>query len=181
MKEKVLYWYYSLWMKWFDYTQWYRALRAKWYARLPKQLSAQQVADAKCRGNEIDAYDREKAKIQSKCTHKKGGWVPMQGSSDEIRQALSKGGNGSQYAVFKHQHIPGDIWVECLRCGKKWKPPIRTEYETEREFYRAVEEYEKAISFETNNHTSTSVLCQFRLNRSLDAGTEYVRKQLATS
>jgi hypothetical protein len=58
---------------------------------------------------------------------------------------------------------------------------MRSDYRNERAFYRAIEEYEAAVNFPTNNTMSTSIQCAFRLNGSHDAGLEYVRKQLANS
>jgi len=102
-------------------------------------------------------------------------------TSDQIGRALRNGNSSQWYAVIKHQHINQDLWVRCQRCGKTWKPPIRASYPTDREFYRAVDEYEWACKLPTNNVTSRSVLCKFRLAGSVDAGTEYVRRQMANS
>lgn len=141
-----------------------------------RRLTEYEVETAKMQGNVLDAEDRARATYQSKCTHKKGGfWRPRD------KGVVYTQGSGSQYAVIKHQHINGDFWIRCLRCGRTWKPPIRADYRNEREFYRAIEEYEAAKNFETNNSTSTSIQCSFRLNGSYDAGLEYIRKQLANS
>ena len=143
---------------------------------LGRRLTEQEIETAKIQGNVLDAEDRARATFQSKCNHKKGGiWTRKDGKLT-FRSACS-----NQYSVMKHQHMNGDIWVRCLRCGRQWKPPIRADFRDERFFYRALEEYETAVNFETNNTMSTSVQCSFILNGSRDAGHEYVRKQLANS
>lgn len=153
----------------------------KYYELLgPQFRTVRQLADARMHGNVLDACDRQRATVQANCNHRKGGIVPLTGTSAQIAKGLYSG-SGSQYSVMKHLHINGDLWIECLRCGKKWKPPIRSDFSTEREFYRAIEEYEAAKKFETNNIQSTSVQCQFRLDGSLDAGHEYYRKLVANS
>lgn len=105
------------------------------------------------------------------CTHKKGGLV-----SPRDQRVLTTGGNAAQYAVMKHQMINGDIWVRCLRCGKTWCPPVEKNFFfdaknrlvapkdgvfNQARFDRAVDEYKRAMMFETNNSMSTSVQCRF--------------------
>lgn len=177
VKDRVSYWYYCVVPTLFPV---YWNLRAKFRSIVPKHVSAKQFQWAKNAGCVIDAYDRERATNQTQCNHRKGGSVPMQGDSAEIKFGLDHG-NATQYAVIKHMHLHGDVWVECLRCGRKWKPPIRSEYETEREFYKAIEEYQKAVDFPTNNVTSSSLQFRFALGKNVPAGNEYVRKQLANS
>lgn len=147
---------------------------------MKSRISAQKERDARTHGLLVDAEQRATATYRAKCNHQKGGWVKLTDSQPSLGEALLKGDSG-QYSVVKHQHINGDIWVQCIRCGKKWKPPIRSEYRTDREYFRAVEEYEEAKEFPTNNKMSTSVQCRFLLNKSMDAGHEYVRKQMANS
>lgn len=141
-----------------------------------RQLTEFEVLTAKNNGTTLDAIDRAVATKQLKCNHKKGGRAVVRLGRVEFTN-----GTGSNYAVRKHQIMNGDFWVDCLRCGKKWRPPIRSEYKNDREFYKAVEEYQTAVDYETNNSTSTSLQFSFALNGSRDAGYEYVRKQLANS
>lgn len=115
-----------------------------------------------------DATDNYRFSV---CTHKKGGTA-----SPRDTRVLSTGGNASQYAVMKHQMINGDIWVRCLRCGKTWAPPVQKNFYfnakgvkvapqdgtfNRAKFEAAVEDYKRAIMFETNNSMSTSVQCRF--------------------
>lgn len=147
---------------------------------MKSRITAQRERDARTHGLLVDAEERAIATYRAKCNHHKGGWVKLTSTSQELADAILKG-DATQYAVIKHQHVNGDIWVSCIRCGKKWKPPIRSDYRTDREYFRAVEEYEQAKEFPTNNRMSTSVQCRFELKGSLDAGHEYVRKQMANS
>jgi len=143
---------------------------------LGRQLTKREIEHAKVIGNVLDSESRKLATDQSKCSHKKGGVWGKKDGKMTFRSTSS-----SRYAVMKHQHMNGDVWVRCLRCGKTWKPPIKSDYWNEQSFYRAIEEYETAVAFETNNTMSTSLQCSFRLNGNSDAGLEYVRKQLANS
>jgi hypothetical protein len=129
------------------------------------------------------------------CTHRKGGMA----SPRDVR-VLSTGGNAAQYAVMKHQMINGDIWVRCLRCGKTWAPPVQKNFYFDdkgrrvapqdgtfnlAKFQAAVEEYKRALMFETNNTMSTSVQCRFtrydpEIGRDVDAADIY-RDNLAST
>ena len=142
------------------------------------QLTASQTQIAKQYGHALNAMDANDAAKKLKCNHQKGGTVVTY--RDGSIEFPSKGWS-NQYAVIKHQHVMGDIWIECLRCGRKWKPPIRSDFKNERTYYKAFEEYEFMKDCPTNNTMSSSVQCNFRLNGSLDAGREYVRKQMANS
>jgi hypothetical protein len=81
-----------------------------------------------------------------------------------------------------------DIWIDCLRCGKKWRPPVQQKFNwferkfrTERFQKYAAElvEYERARDFPTNNVTSSSILCRFTDRKTgLDA-TNQIRKMYA--
>jgi hypothetical protein len=132
-----------------------------------KQLQEDRQAQGQAMRQQ-DAIDKYQ---QNKCTHRKGGTA----SSRDIT-VLATGGNSNQYAVIKHQMINGDIWVRCLRCGKTWAPPVERNFffdETKRSvspadgvfdknrFAAAVEDYKRAVMFETNNSMSTSVQCRF--------------------
>jgi hypothetical protein len=171
---KILYWYlyYRVWRT-------YQRLRKYIDSVCPRLLSAEEILSAKSKGCTLDAIDRESATQQTKCNHLKGGVVESL-SVEAINHALSHG-TDHRYAVIKHQHFNGDIWVSCTRCGRKWKPPIRSEYKNDREFYKAVEEYKVAVDFKTDNKMSTSLQFQFWLDGNCSAGHEYVRKQMANS
>lgn len=93
---------------------------------------------------------------QERCNHRKGG-NGMQGY-------LSGQGDDSQYAVLKHTYAHGDTWVRCLRCGKTWKPPVRTQCESDAEFVTLTAAYKEAINFPTRNVTSTGVVFKFSDN-----------------
>lgn len=117
---------------------------------------------------QTDAIDKYQ---QNKCTHRKGGTA----SSRDI-SVLATGGNSNQYSVIKHQMINGDIWVRCLRCGKTWAPPVERNFFFSADgrlvapadgvfnkdrFKTAIDEYQRATMFETNNSMSSSVQCRF--------------------
>ena len=109
--------------------------------------------------NQLAAIDKAQ---QSRCNHKKGG--------NGAQGVVGGQGDDSQYAVIKHTFGNGDMWVRCLRCGKTWKPPIRSHFAKEEDYLKAVVAYETAINFQTRNVPSSSV--QFRFS---DNG-EYYRK-----
>ena len=144
-------------------------------------ISDIQIEKAKHNGIVLDSITSTTATKQLRCNHQKGGYVKRLSSGPNSLVEFPLKGSSGQYAVIKHQHMHGDIWIECLRCGRRWKPPIRKEFKKDRDFYKAVEEYEGALNFPTNNSMSTSIQCRFMLNGSVDAGTEYVRRQLTAS
>jgi hypothetical protein len=108
---------------------------------------------------QLSANDRA---MQKRCNHKKGG--------NGANGVVAGQGDDSQFAVLKHTFGNGDMWVRCLRCGKTWKPPVRTDFSDEALFLKSVVEYETAINFQTRNVPSGSV--QFRFS---DNG-DYYRK-----
>ena len=124
------------------------------------ERDAQSIANAKTRGCCLAQQDRGQVQKQRNCNHRKGGIIQNIKDPASIAAGLSHG-NGSQYAVIKHQMINRDIWVRCLRCGKWWKPPCRSEYNLDRDYWKAMFEYEEALEFPTNNTMSGSVLCNF--------------------
>lgn len=139
-----------------------------------------QIAEAQRRmavlnGETLDAIDRQRASYQNRCNHMKGGVVRPSNNMQSIAEGLLKG-SGSQYSVRKHMMMNRDIWVDCLRCGKKWRPPVRGEFKSDREFYRAIEEYDRAVAFPTNNVMSSSILCQFTDPKTGRDANEQVRK-----
>jgi hypothetical protein len=95
--------------------------------------NSEQLETARIYGRTLTEMDRRTAHRQTNCDH----------------------------SVIKHQFTHGDIWVRCLRCGKWWKPPIRSQYKQDRDFWRAMFEYEEAVNFQTNNTMSSSVQCKF--------------------
>jgi hypothetical protein len=129
------------------------------------------------------------------CTHRKGGTA----SARDVR-VLSTGGNSVQFAVIKHQMINGDIWVRCLRCGKTWAPPVEINFFfdsrgvqvapadgvfSKEKFQKAIDEYQRACMFETNNSMSTSVQCRFskidaETGKIIDAADDY-RQSIAST
>ena len=131
----------------------------------------------------------------SVCTHKKGGTAHARDT-----RCLTTGGNGSQYAVIKHQMINGDIWVRCLRCGKTWNPPVESNFYFDdkgnsvapndgkfdkEKFNTAHKEYIQATMFETNNSMSGSVQVRFsRYDKSsgkIVDGADVYRENIASS
>ena len=127
---------------------------------LQESATDQQIEIAKDHGKCLAQMDRSQVQRQRKCTHRKGGIITNIKDPSTISFALAHG-NSMQYAVLKHRMINRDIWVRCLRCGKWWKPPCRSEFKLDRDYWKAMFEYEEALEFPTNNATSGSVLCNF--------------------
>lgn len=81
------------------------------------------------------------------CWHKKGG----NGIENLFR------GNDANYAVVKHILPDGVLIVVCQRCGCLWKPPEKALLKSDRKAYvEQMAEYQKAVSFPTDNTTSGS-------------------------
>ncbi len=143
--------------------------------------TAQQIAEAKMNGNRLDGFERAIIKSQMTCNHRKGGVVVRRANEtatpEKIAECLQKG-TGSQYSVMKHQMMNGDWRIRCTRCGKTWTAPIREEYRSDREFWKAMEEYEEAVGFPTNNTSSTSLQFRWRYRDGSD-GSEVPRKAMA--
>lgn len=165
----------------YDCSRWYYSLRAKLRAVHPRVLTALERQHAVEKGNMLDQMDRTIATSQTKCNHRKGGTIVRRvgetTTSVKIAECLNNG-TDSQYSVMKHQMMNGDLRIRCTRCGKTWTPPIRSEFKYEREFWRAIEEYEAAKNFETNNTMSTSLQFSFRYRDGSDAS-EVPRKAMA--
>lgn len=95
---------------------------------------------------------------QDRCNHKKGG--------NGAEGIIGGQGDDSQYAVLKHRMPNGDVWVRCLRCGKTWKPPVKSEFTSksgelnQAAYATAQSVYADAVAFQTRNVTSGSI--QFR-------------------
>lgn len=170
-----LYWglkYYFV----YDCSRWYYSLRAKLRAVHPRVLTALERQQCVEKGNILDQMDRTIATNQTKCNHRKGGVILR--TANGTTKCLYNG-TGNQYSVMKHVMMNGDFRIRCTRCGKTWTAPIRSEFKYEREFWRAIEEYEAAKNFETNNATSTSLQFSFRYHDGSDAS-EVPRKAMAT-
>lgn len=154
----------------------------------------QLLEDREAQGRTIAQQRAADAHRFAHCTHKKGGMA-----SPRDMKVLSYGGNAAVYAVMKHQMINGDIWVRCLRCGRTWAPPVKTNFYfddkgrqvapldgtfSKERYARAIEEYQKATMFETNNSMSTSVQCRFTYvdpeGRTVDAADKY-RENIAST
>jgi len=147
---------------------------------LIQDLRNQQIEMAKYNGRCLTSADRHHAHEQATCTHKKAGTI----RDLKHPRAEFLRGNGLQYAVLKHKFSHGDIWVRCLRCGKWWKPPIRSQYKLDRDFWRAMFDYEEAVNFPTNNIMSESIQLRFDQFNSKGGrvdGVEIVREKLANA
>lgn len=94
--------------------------------------------------------------VQSRCNHRKGG--------NGLQGYVGGQGDDPQYAVLKHKVSNSDLWIRCMRCGKTWKPVVRTHFNTQEEYQAAFAEYQAAINFPTRNITSSSVVFQFSDN-----------------
>lgn len=106
---------------------------------------------------------------QSKCTHRKGG--------NGLEGYIAGQGQKPEFAVMKHVFANGDMWVRCLRCGRTWKPPVKSQYFfgpngkplaefkggkfDQAKYEAAFVEYRAACAFPTNNSTSSSALFGF--------------------
>lgn len=159
-----------------------RDLFYKLYLRYAGQFrTAQQISVAKMHGNILAEMDRAVIKSQLKCNHRKGGVIVRKVNETTLPEKIAEclnNGTGSQYSVMKHQMMNGDWRVRCTRCGKTWTAPIREEYRNEHEFWKAIEEYEEAVGFPTNNASSTSLQFRWRYRDGSD-GSEVPRKAMA--
>lgn len=123
------------------------------------------AAKAKTNGQNLLQMNHENKVVQARCNHKKGG--------NGAAGVLLGQGDDSNYAILKHQFANGDWWVRCLRCGKKWSPPIEEMFKTKEAYLEAYVEYKAALLFQTRNSPSSSMVFNFS-----DKG-EYYRKQMA--
>lgn len=154
------------------------------YLRFSGQFrTAQELARAKMHGNIMEGTERAIIRSQTKCSHRKGGVIVRTVNADtglvscNVAKCLNVG-TSPQYSVMKHQMMNGDWRVRCTRCGKTWTAPIRQEYLNQREFWKAIEDYEEAINFPTNNVSSTSIQFRWRYRDGSD-GSEVPRKAMA--
>lgn len=100
-------------------------------------------------GQTLKSLADNDAAHQKRCNHHKGG--------NGVQGVLGGQGDDSQYAVLKHTFANGDMWVRCLRCGKTWKPPIRSQFQTEEDYMKVFVEWQTACNFQTRNVPSASV------------------------
>ena len=100
-------------------------------------------------GVTINALARNDKAVQGRCNHRKGG--------NGANGVVAGQGDDSQYCVRKHIFANGDMWIDCLRCHKTWKPVMPHWFETQEGYLGAVAEYEAAKNFPTRNQTSSSV------------------------
>jgi len=111
---------------------------------------------------------------QKRCNHRKGG--------DGAKGVLGGQGDDIQYAIARHQMGNGDIWVRCLRCGKTWKPPVKSAYLTDEAYNVAMEQYEAALQFQTRNHTSGTHTFQWgevkNAKGQTEGGVEFYREKM---
>jgi TolA-binding protein len=108
-------------------------------------------------GQTLRQIEASSKAAQEHCNHKKGG--------SGAQGFIAGEGDDPQYSVLKHRMPNGDVWVRCLRCGKTWKPPVESKFTVNGKFNKqafdeAVQEYEKAVAFQTRNQMSGSI--QFR-------------------
>ena len=104
-------------------------------------------------GQTLKTLAENTRQAQSRCNHHKGG--------DGAEGVISGRGNSSQFAVLKHKFANGDFWVRCLRCGKTWKPPVKSEHKTDISYNAAMVEYKVALEFPTQNKPSAGVVFGF--------------------
>lgn len=142
------------------------------------QITEQQQENALQMGMCLDAEDACRTSQQSQCTHLKGGHIRNVTRVADIANGLATG-NAPYYAVRKHMMINRDIWVDCLRCGKKWRPPLRDQFKKERDYIAALLEYDTAVKFPTNNTMSSSVLCAFFDRKTGKRADEQITKMYA--
>lgn len=137
-----------------------------------------QVANAAAKRNAITLAknEEEQRKLVLNCNHHKGG---------KGMEGFKGNGNDAKYAVIKHQFPNSDFVITCSRCNNIWLPPVeplkddfegKELYQAARlEFSKSMRQYNEALSFQTDNETSTSGLWRFP-----DGGREY-RKVLHES
>ena len=110
--------------------------------------------DAQSRGAALTVKAKNEATQQSNCNHKKGG--------NGAQGVVGGQGDDSQYAVLKHTFANGDTWVRCLRCGKTWKPPVRSDFKNNQAGYdTAMAKYKEALGFHTRNVPSKGIVFSY--------------------
>lgn len=96
---------------------------------------------------------------QRRCNHRKGG--------NGAAGVVSGQGDSLWFALMKHRMLNGDVWIRCMRCGKTWKPPVKSMFVDstgafdEAKYTTAIAEYEAAKQLPTNNSPSSSYAFSF--------------------
>ena len=119
------------------------------------QISKRHEENNRCKGEVLTHIETFNQKKYKACSHRKGG-VAANLSVRGISEALNNG-TGEQYAVIKHRLMNCDWWVRCLRCGKTWTKPVRSNYKTNFDYEMAEVQYGQAVNFPTNNAPSSSI------------------------
>lgn len=111
-------------------------------------------------GQTLKQIDTNEKAHQKKCNHRKGG--------NGAAGVVGGRGDSPDYAVIKHTFAHGDTWIRCQRCGKTWKPPVKSQYKNTNTnefddygFESAMRIYEGALEFQTKNVTSAGVPFRF--------------------
>lgn len=117
-------------------------------------------------GETLKQLKQNDESAQKRCNHRKGGNGPY---------GVIGGKGDGEFAVLKHTFANGDTWVRCLRCGRTWKPPVRSLFANEEAYLTEKLAYQNALEFQTRNVPSASI--QFRFS---DNG-EYYRQVTANS
>jgi len=111
---------------------------------------------------------------QANCNHRKGG---------DGARGLHGDGTDLQYAILRHRMQNGDIWVRCLRCGKTWKPAVKSQHTVNgvfnvESFNLVMKEYQEALKWPTRNHTSGTQQFEWGLNDKGEGGKEFFRERM---
>ena len=110
---------------------------------------------------------------QRRCNHRKGG--------NGAAGVMAGQGDSLWFALMKHRMLNGDVWIRCMRCGKTWKPPVKSMFVdnagvfNEAKYQAAIVEYETAKEMPTNNSPSSSYAFAF------SDGGQFFREQTAST
>ena len=109
------------------------------FYRYENEWRQRRINNAVMHGEVLNQIAKQATVRENRCNHRKGG--------NGINSVINGTGTDLQYAVVKHTFSNGDTWVNCIRCGKKWKPGQTG--------------YEEALKFRTHNSTSSGILFRF--------------------
>ena len=109
--------------------------------------------EAYTKGATIESTRKNEAMQQNRCNHHKGG--------NGAGGVVGGKGDSPDYAVLMHTFANGDTWVRCLRCGKTWKPPVKSDHKTQESYNAALAIYKQAVNFQTKNTPSKGVIFQY--------------------
>ena len=124
-----------------------------------KEKMERQDRKLRAKGKFLLGWSEPRLKMQDKCSHRKGGQVLV---GNKLNSKFHEVGDDSQYAVLKHTFANGDTWVRCLRCGKTWKPPVKSDFKNNQEGYTsAMEVYKQALQFQTRNVPSKGIVFSY--------------------